>query len=234
MIVSDLIASAMRKLGLLESGGVPTSAESADALEALQVMLRSWASEKINVFSSVHETHTLVAGTSSYTWGVGGAINTLRPNQVIGVSILDGSGITHPVDIISEGQYRNISTKTTISRPNSLFAQYAFPYITLYLYPVPDTAETLNLDSLKPFTETSSFTATTDTIQVPVNYEEPIIYNLAIRIASEFGKEIPREVVEIARKSFNRITIRNASNYVEPISLNLPVNLAGGYNINRG
>jgi len=234
MLVSEIITSSMRKLGLLASGKTPTVAEYADGLEALQVMLRSWASEKINVFSSVSETHTLVAGTSSYTWGVGGTISTLRPNQVIGVSILDSGGTTHSVNIISEGEYRAIGSKAISGRPHALFAQYGFPYVTIYLYPVPNAAETLNLDSLKPFTQTSSFAATSDTIQVPVNYEEPLIYNLAIRLGPEFGKEIPVGVAKIAKDSFDRITIRNAANYVEPIKLSLPVNATGGYSIDRG
>ena len=140
--------------------------------------------------------------------------------------------ITHPLDIISEGEYRSISSKATSSRPYAIFPLYSFPYITLSLYPVPDAAETLNLESLKPFTESSSFDSVDDTLQMPVNYEEPIIYNLAIRAAPEYGKAIPPSVALVARESYNRLTNRNASNQVEPVRTVLPVNATGGYSIN--
>ena len=232
MLVSAIINAAGRKLGLIVSGGTLTADELADGLLALQSMLQSWAAEKINVFSSVSETFSLVAGTASYTWGVGGVINTLRPNQVIGVSILDSSDFTHSVEIISETLYRNISSKTTSSRPYYLFPKYTYPYDTVDLYPTPSAIETLNLDSLKPFTETSSFSATTDTLALPTNYLEPVIYNLAIRLSSEFGVTVPGAVVALARSSYNRLVTLNAANYIEPVKLNFPTSASGRYNIN--
>lgn len=232
MLVSSILNSTARKLGIIASGETLTVNEYADSLENLQTMLRSWSAEKINVFSSVHETYTLVSGTYTYTWGTGGTINTIRPNQVTGVSILDSDNVTHPVEIISEGIYRTISMKTTTGRPYYLFPLYGFPYVTINLYPIPDNIETLNLESLKPFTETSSFTAITDTLQMPVIYEEPIIYNLAVRMAPEFGKAAPMEVVAIATDGYNRLINRNASNQVEPVRITLPSSVNGRYNIN--
>jgi hypothetical protein len=232
MLVSSLLNSAAKKIGVIARGEELTADESADALLALQVMLRSWSAEKINVFASVHETHTLIGSTGSYTWGVGGEINTLRPNKVLGASITDSSNVTYSVNIISEGEYRNISSKTTESRSYSLFPTYSFPYITIYLYPVPNAAETLNLESLKPFAETGSFAATSDTIQIPVYYEEAVLYGLAIRLAPEFGASIPIEVAKIASDSYDRLTTLNASNFIEPVKIDIPVGSGSRYSIN--
>ena len=233
MLVSKIINSAMRKIEAVASGETITPDEEGDALEALQVMLRSWAVEKINVFVSVHETFTLVAGTSEYTWGVGGTINTLRPNEILFASIADADLRTYQIELIPQGKYRNISKKTLTGRPYYLYANYAFPYIQIYLYPVPTAAETLLLDSVKPFTEASSFDSVDDTLQMPTNYEEPIIYNLAVRLAPEFGKSVPKEVAAIAISSYDRIMRRNSGNYVEPVRIVLPAGSRGGYNINR-
>jgi len=233
MLVSTLINSSARKCGIVASGASVTSDESTDILEAMQIMLRSWAAEKVNVFHSVSETFTLAAGTATYTWGVGGAISTLRPNGLIGASILS-SGVTYGVDILSETEYRRITTKTTGGRPYGIFVDYGFPYVTIKLYPAPDAADTLVLDSLKPFTEASSFSAGSDTLQMPMYYEEAIVYNLAIRIAPEFGKTITRDVARIADTSWARISNKNAANYIEPVKIVLPVNPSGRYSINAG
>lgn len=232
MLVSEIIYSALRKIGAVASGETATTSELSDSLEAFQVMLRSWAADSLVVFSSVHETHTLVSGTGSYTMGSSGDIDTIRPNTVTGMSIVDSLDITHEVFIISEAEYRKIGLKTSSERPSFVYVQYEYPLVTLNLYPVPNKAETLNIESLKPFTETSSFAATSDTLQMPVYYDEPAIFNLAVRLAPEFGKTISAEVGGIASASYKRLTTRNIGNHIEPVHISLPVRARGSYNIN--
>jgi len=234
MLVSDLLSASLRKIGALSSGETIETARQAEALSALQSMLRSWSALSSNVFATVKENATLTAGKASYTWGSGGDIVTARPNQVLGAYILDSGGMTHPVDIIAEGRYRSISNKDTSSRPYSLFFHPTYPLANIYLYPVPDSAETLYLDSFKPFTETGSFGLTTDTLTFPVYYEEAIIFNLAIRLAPEYGRAVFSEVALIAKTSYSTLVTINAANQVEPIFVPIPANgcYGAGYSIN--
>jgi len=231
MIVQDLIKASMRKIGVLSSGETPESARLTEALGALQVMLRSWASKRILVFGSTKESFTLVSGKNSYTWGVSGDITTTRPHQILGAFVRDSGGMDYPVGIISEGIYRSIQVKTITGRPCYLFYHPLYPQSVIYLYPTPQDAETMWIDSLKPFTETSSFSLVTDTIAFPLNYEEALVYNLAIRIAPEFGAIVPAETVAIARSSFNDLVALNASNQMEtiPIDQFLPIDYSIGY-----
>ncbi len=232
MIVSTLIKSAMRKAKVISSGESPETAREAETLEALQLMLRSWAQKRILVFASVKESFSLTATQSLYTWGSGGNITTTRPHQILGAFIRDSGGTDIPVRIVSEGEYRNISTKATPGRPEYLFYHPLFPLGAIYLYPTPQDTETMWLESLKPFTETSSFGTVADTISFPPNYEEAIVYNLAVRIAPEYGVSMSKEAVEIATNSYNSIVILNASSQIEPIKLSFPVDgNRGGYNI---
>jgi hypothetical protein len=222
MLVSAILNASARKIGVIASGETLTAAEYADALIALQGMLRSWAAEKINVFATVSETHTLSSGTASYTWGTSGNINTARPNQIVSAFIRDSESVSHEVTIIGSGKYNSISDKTTTDRPVYLYPQFSYPLVTINLYPVPNTAETLVLESVKPFTETSSFSAIGDTLSMPVNYEEAIIYNMAIRLAPEFGVSAPAEVAAIARSSYDRLMTLNASNFVDTVNIDIP------------
>lgn len=233
MTITTLITSSLRKIGVVASGEVPDVNELYDTLAALQSMLRSWSAAKINVFATAEDTLTLVVGTGSYTWGTGGNINSARPHSVTYAYILDSAGTSHPVSVKTEAWYKALAVKTTSARPYGLFLHPLFPLAYLYLYPVPDAAETLYLGSLKPFTETSSFDALESTLAMPVEYEEAIIYNLAVRMAPEFGKTIPAEVAVIAKSSYDRLITLNAANQVEPALIILPAGRAGaGYNIN--
>lgn len=237
MLVSEIISSALRKIGGLSSGETIEASRQAEALTALKVMLRSWGALGLNVFATVKENCTLTGGTGSYTWGVGGTINSSRPNQVTGAYILESGSTTHPVDVIAEGTYRGISVKDTLGIPTSLFFHPNYPLATVYLYPVPDSAYVLCLDSFKPFVEVSSFNLTTDTISFPSYYEEPIIYNLAIRLAPEYGKTVSNEVGAIAKSSYDNMVLANSTaGRVEQIFIHVPASApyGAGYSINSG
>jgi len=231
MTAQQLIEAAAENLGLL--GDDLDASELERGLSSLQSMLRAWAGERLNVFYSTKESFSLVSGTSSYTWGSGGTFATTRPDIILGAYILDSANISHPVDIITEGQYRNIAAKTTSSRPYALFFYPTYPLAYIYLYPVPDQVETLYIDSVKPFTETSSFDALASTLAFPPSYEEALIYNLSVRLAPKYGKTTPPEVITIAANSYTRLINRNAMQQVEPVVLVLPYSAGGGrYNIN--
>lgn len=234
MTAQQIIQASMRKLGVYASGETPTTNELADGLAALQSMLRAWAGRKLIMFSSVKDTLTLVAGTASYTWGSGGTLATARPHSVLGAYVLDSDNVSHKVVQITEGEYRSIQMKTNPGRPDNMFLHLLYPLSYIYLYPTPDTAETLYIDSMKPFTEASSFSALGDTLQFPANYEEPIIYNLAIRLASEFGKAVSADVAAIAASGLRELMGTNSGMLYEPVDIagSLPVRGRSGYNIN--
>jgi hypothetical protein len=144
------------------------------------------------------------------------------------------SNYDYPVDIISELAYHDISNKTSQGRPDRLWYKPSYPLAYVYLYPTPDAVYSLYVESLKPFTQTSSFNAITDTLSFPPEYEEPMLYGLVERIAPEYGKTLPPEVIGVANISYNTLINLNASNQVEPVSILLPVRSHGKYNINEG
>jgi len=236
LIVETLIKAAFRKIGVLSSGESPETDRLDESLKALQSMLRSWAQNHILIFASSEESFVLTAGKTSYTWGIGGDINTIRPYQILSAFIRDSNGTDIPVRIISEGEYGRISSKTSIGRPTLLFYHPDYPFGKIYVYSTPNTVETMLFKTLKPFTETSSFSSVNDTLSFPPNYEEALIYGLAIRIAPEYGVRMSNEAVAIANDSFDSVIGLNSQNQIEPIRLDneLPIGNRGGFNINSG
>jgi len=234
MTAGDLIRASMRKLTLYASGEEPEPEELIDGLVALKGMLKSWGSNSMMVFASVKESFSLVSGVYQYTWGSGGMITTARPHALLGASIVDSGGTTHTVDIRSEGEYRRITSKLSTGRPNTLFFHPEYPLALIYVHPVPTEVELMYVDSRKAFVEVSSFDLLESELQFPDNYEEAMIYNLAVRLASDYGKSISQEVASLAVNLHDEIMNLNASNSVEPVAILLPVGNRGSFNINTG
>lgn len=234
MLVSELLSASLRKIGALSSGETLETSRQNEALSALQSMLRSWGSLSTNVFVSTKETVSLVSGRVVYTWGMGGQINSVRPYQVLGAFIRDIAGQDHSVNVITESAYRDITLKSLSGRPYSAFFHQTYPLGSLYVFPVAVDAEELHLETIKPFTETSSFSAVGNTLAFPGYYEEAIIFNLAIRLAPEYGKTVAAEVTAIAHSSYNYMITRNAIDKSEPVAIHVPAGLDYGsyYSIN--
>lgn len=236
MIVSQLIKTSLRKIGALSAGEDIVGGVSDDLLQALQVMLRSWAQNRILVYASKRESFTLIPGQALYTWGSGGNITTARPHTILDAFIRDAGGTDMYIDIISENKYNNISTKSSGGRPGYLFYHPEYPLGNIYFYPTPNVSDTVWINSLKPFTETSSFENVDQTIAFPPNYEEALIYNLAIRIAPEMGITAPSETLFMAEKSYSDLIGLNSANAIESIRPSLPFfgsGYGGRYNINQ-
>jgi hypothetical protein len=148
--------------------------------------------------------------------------------------ITDTSGYDAPVDIIDMYSYNQITSKTTTGRPFEIYYKPSYPLGYIYLYPTPDVSYTLHLNTLKPFTETSSFDLITSTFNFPPNYEEPIIFNLAVRLAPQYGKTISAELAAIAANSYDTLINLNANNQLRAAKLNLPISNNSTYDINLG
>ncbi len=216
MTVQELLKAALRVIGVVAPGETPTDAELQDAREALNLMLESWSDERLIIYFTTREIFTLTAGDADYSIGDGADFDTTRPEKIQGAFIRDSDSIDHPVEIIGESKYREISLKSTQARPDQLWYNPTTPNGTIYLYPVPDSAEDLYLDSLKPLTE---FTNLTAEIEFPGAYKEALKWNLALRLAPEYGKSASQEVIALANSARRKIKALNAANQVEPVEL---------------
>ena len=232
MTIQDLLKSSFRKLGIVASGEEPTPAELADALTDLNSMLKSWATMKINVNATVPEIFTITAGQNTYTWGATGNINTTRPSEIVNMFIRESQGIDTDVDPFSKGQYNSITTKDISGKPFRYYYNPMYPLGYLYLYPTPDISYELHIDSIKTLASITDYAAE---LNMPDDYLEVITYNLAVRIAPDYGKTIPQEIAAIASSSYDRMINLNAQNQLEPQRLDLPLQRQFyNYNIRQG
>lgn len=227
----DLVAAALRKIGALASGETPDSQSATDGLSELNRMLSSWSNEELVVYQVTAETPlTLTPGDGSVTMGTAGDITT-RPIEIEQAMIRDGS-TDYALRKLSLSEYAAISDKTLQSDiPLAYYDNGGYPQRTLSLYPVPSAAKSLVLFTRRELTQI----ATLDTsISLPPGYEDALVYNLAFRLAPEYGKVLPDAVMVVMSESKAQIKRANE----KPTYLRVDDVPAGGgsgrYNILTG
>jgi hypothetical protein len=230
-IVSDIVYGGLRLCGIRYD--TLTTTQLAEALTAFNEMIASW--EEIHHYAPAEETLTLTAGTESYTIGSGGDLDTTRPMRIESAFIRDSDGYDHSVNVIlSKREYDEIYDKDISGRPDALYYAPENTLGILYFNKAPDAAETLYISSIKPY---PAYSALTDTLLEPIEYEDALRYNFAITIAPEHNVSLLNTVIEKSVILKNDIARRNSrlvpSAKVDP-ALRRIGRRSASFNINTG
>lgn len=196
MTSRDLIARSMRLIGVLASGETPSAPEANDAFKSLNAMLDNYSTQSLMVLSRVEEQFSLVVNQSQYQWGTGAPdFNSPRPQKIENINWIQTSGTTTvqiPIEIINQDQWSAIAVRTITSNlPTRMWPQYTFPYMLLNFWPIPSLAGQIDVISWKPIVSIADLNTT---LVLAPGYEDMLTYNLAIRLAPEYGRT-PSELV---------------------------------------
>ncbi|HEY2538220.1 MAG TPA: hypothetical protein VGI28_01780 [Stellaceae bacterium] len=240
MLVSDAISYAMRVAGILGVGQVALPQDTADAQTALLLMLQQWRQKRWLVFRLNWDIVPLVIGKQSYTVGPTATPNPdfvtdgyARPANVQSCFLRQnvGSGpnsypIDFPMRILgSRQEYDRISLKSLQSWPASIYYDPTIPNATLYIWPIP----VQHLFSLYIAWQTAIDPVTTEpsaeiTDFLPEETQEAIIYNLALRLCTNYKMPPDPAVASMAKATLN--TLRQTNFALQP--LRMPQSLRPG------
>jgi len=197
----DLINGALRLLGVLAEGEVPSAETSQDALRAMDQMIDSWNTERLSVFSTQDQVFTWPAGAISRTLGPSGDFVGNRPVLLDDATyfVQPGTGVSYGIKFINQQQYNGIAVKTVTSTfPQVIFVNMTYPDIEMFVYPRPTADLTWHFISVEELTQP----ATLDTnLTFPPGYLRAFRYNLACELAPEFGVEPSPQVQRLAMAS---------------------------------
>ena len=215
---STLISASLRKLGVLAAGETLQGNDAVDGLSALNNMLESWRLEGLMSHTSTFNSISWASAVASKTIGTGGDVVTTRPVDILS-AVWEVNNVNYPVDLINGSDWIELDPDDLTGTPECLYFDAAYPLGVLKVWPIPDNAGTLKIQSPYPF----ATYAIGDTISLPPGVERAIIYNLAIELASEYEKEPPQVVLGLARDSKADVKRNN----LKVPRLKLPSNLPG-------
>jgi hypothetical protein len=212
--VLDLLKSSLRAIQVLAPGRTPGPSETTDALTVLNAMLRSWATNRLIVHAIARAEYSVPA-QASYTIGPDGDIDATRPVKIQAAARLS-NGEEIPLELF---EYTASPSRA------GLYYNASWPLGTLRIHPAPVEGLTLVLYTQEVFSE---ITDTEDDVEFPPGYEDAIRYNLAVRLAPEWGRVASPLVIDFARTSLAAI---QSLNLPKPdLSIDLALFPTGGFN----
>lgn len=227
MTGTEVITAAFQELGIVVSGGSPNTNDLAWGLGKMNRMLKSWSTDGINLHYRKEESFSLMAGTPDYSIGSGATFDTARPNKIEQAFIRD-SGHDYPLGIRPAAEYWTLTEKTTQDRPLKLYYDPTYPNGTIYLYFTPNSAYAMHIVSQKPLL---TYVSAATEIVLPGEYEDALVLNLAIRMASRYGKVVSGQLRLDAKETLSNIKGLNLANQMKGVDLNLPGMRKAVYNV---
>jgi len=184
----QFIDAALRTLGVLALDQTPTSTEYTNALVKLNGLVGELRVKGLQIFQRTTYTMTLVDGISSYNIGTGLTLNTPYPLHLLQAIRLDANSSTRvDMDIIANSNFNRLPSNSS-GVPIQITYQPKMNMGVVQLWPTPDnysaTNVTIQLTYLRPL---EYFSSSTDTADFPEEWVSAIIYNLAVRLAPEYG-----------------------------------------------
>lgn len=127
-----------------------------------------------------------------------------RPQRVLDARMVIDATET-PLEMLARRDYFDIPTKGAASIPNQA---YFDPQLTAKLYVWPTLGTLTGAENRLTLTFErllEDFDANGDTPDLPVEWLEALKTNLAIRLAPEYGRTVPQEVLLLAAESRDRL-----------------------------
>jgi hypothetical protein len=196
----DIIYGALRLIGQLAEGEVPSADTAQDALAAMNMMIDSWSTERLAVYATQDQVFTWPAGQAVRTLGPTGDFVGLRPVLLDDATYyVDPQGLSFMPAVINEAEYNAIVLKTVTSTyPQVIYAEASNPNATYSIYPVPTQALVWHFISVLELSQPATLGTQ---LVFPPGYLRAFRYNLACELAPEFGVEPSPQVTRVAMVS---------------------------------
>jgi len=195
---TTIITAAFNKVGVYS----PSAAQSASALLSLNTFISVMGAEELG-YAVTGETLAIVANDPEYTIGSGGDLNSVRPIRIDKLFLRNSDNYDFEQEIISVTDYNEIFYKRVVARPEKVYFLPEYPLAKIIFESYPDTTYTAYIDSWKPLTV---FATAGVTMTLPSEFEEMLIYNLAVRLGEDWDRVVRNSVMDRAEETKEIIT----------------------------
>lgn len=218
-----ILYPALRKAGVtLAPGRTPSIAQFQDAIDELNRLIGSLNCDRLFIYSIARYEFPLIPAKKSYTIGEcpdGTPVDfhAPRPQMIERANIIlnyNEPNTRFPLALVTDLQWALIQVQDIPETiPQILYNDRGYPISTLYLWGQPQPNQILELYN---WLQVPMFQTITDIVLLPMQYEDALVLNLAVRLAPQFQKTLDQNVREDARLSLMRLESINAPQPIAP------------------
>jgi len=190
---ADLVIKALLEIGVISSGEEPTNDEQSDVFSRLQAMLGEWEMDGLLVPGLSNIGYDIPAGNEKLEYLIGSASLTPAPDIVLEGSINTLYTLNYRPQFrdyarpLQQTSYLVLSEnrRSTVVTPTMFYFDVSYPYARILFNRTPEPRDRFEITYRGSFGDIQLANQITDT--VPSQYSEPIMLNLAVKIAPSFG-----------------------------------------------
>lgn len=180
----DFAYKAMRDGQILPSGDDPTADELADVILELNLMLKEWETKGYTLWRQETASVAITGATNPTTldddvYDVAAArFETSATNE-------------RPLTLFDRDQYKILPNKAQAGNPSIYYVDRQRDQVDLYVWPVPASNSTVNIDYLRKI---EVVTNATETLDIPQDWQGGVLAILTKRVCTMFGYPVPDEI----------------------------------------
>ncbi len=174
----DMIADALRKIGVVAQDEPMTADQSAHGLRAWNRLLKSWQNRGYSLWAVASQTVALTT-SANYT------LSPVRPMRILNARFVR-NGIETPMLPMTRQEYDDLPVKSSTGIPTRFYYDKQREAAVLYVWPVLAAAsgETLKITFEREAEDQTDLSAVPD---IPGEWWEAAVYGLAARLADDYG-----------------------------------------------
>lgn len=211
----QLITAALRKLGVLSEGQVPSAQNLADGQVALNSVIAQLRTIGMPLWA--RREYTFIPTQSAYSIGPGQPLNTPQPLKILHAFRTENNAKI-PLEVIAKEDYNALPI--SYGKPLKLNYQPVLNGGIISLWPYPTATETVPVTIVysRPF---QYMTTGTDNLDFPDEWYNAIIYSTAVILAPEWQVPLPdRQALKAEAKEYVDAALLNsgedASLFIQP------------------
>lgn len=216
----DIITEALQICGAIGDGETPTADQLTSCSRTLNMLIKAWQADGLQLFRRKTYTITPTAGTASYSFGSGGDVSEV-PTRVLTVFKRDTDNNDTPLTPMSYMEYQDLSSKSQQSQPTSYYFEYLGSTAKLFIWPTYSASptDTLYVMASRPIYD---FDAASDDADVPNYYMLALSWGLAFALTTKYGvdrdtkNEIKEQAMYYKAEALSYDTEQNTSVFVQP------------------
>lgn len=186
--VSEIATAALRKIGVVSQDEEATTYDQNTALLSLNLMLKGWQNRR-------YLTWTYTSGTLTLTTAASYTLSPVRPVRIVNARFKSGS-IETPMFEMTRDEYDSIPQKSSTGQPTQFYYDRQREDALFYVWPVLATAagETIEYTYER---EIEDITSWSQTVDLPVEWMEAAVYNLASRLTEDYPDANPNTAAKV-------------------------------------